>query len=464
MKAHIFRPSLKRRVALCLVVACALVWLAVYLQGMYVTRKPETGYYDRDLVMLTRAVAAVAKQWPDPERVSLAMAGIDAFVDASNALADIPREYQVFYVWDVSGSLVFASQDAVAAHRGKFDAEGFSDQTIANENYRVFSQWTADGKYFVESTQRLTSRRSLFHGLMFSGESLNILLIGILLSLAPTLLVMKSGLRPLTVLVQELGARQPGDLRPLTSPANYLEIAPLVDEFNATLAQLSALLERERSFLSDAAHELRTPIAVVSAQVDNLLSATTQEERLLTTQRLQRGLVRASRLVNQLLALARLDANLELRPVPLDIADHIRDCMAGHAAAARERGIEMAYSGPEHALASVPMQALDSILDNLVGNAVRYGAADGTVEVTLIHIGVKVKIEVADNGPGIPPGDRSRLFQRFQRGTQLDASGSGLGLSIVTAAAAQMGATIDIQRGIHGQGICFCVEFEANPD
>ena len=453
----IFKPSIRRRIALVLAAALLLVWGAVYVQGIYLTHRNVTGVYERALVLMGDTVAQVVDQWPDPTLLAVALSGLDAYVDADNRVADVPHEFNLFYVWDAKGKLVQARRGADTARSQMFGVQGFSDQRFQGQDLRVYGLWTPSGRYFVEVTQSTQSRRSFFHTIMLSGESANILFFG-MLCLLPVLLLVQSGLRPLTVLAKELGERRPGDLRPLQSPSQYLEIAPLVEGFNATLARLAALLERERSFLADAAHELRTPIAVVTAQVDTLILAREAPEREEAANRLRRGLTRASRLVNQLLALARLEAKLEVEPCEVDVADVIRDCLAAHAQAAGVRGMELSYTGAERLPLTLPAQAIESILDNLIGNAVRYGRDAGVVEVRTSRTEDHLRVEVLDDGPGVAPADHRKLFERFHRGNHQNVYGSGLGLAIVASAAQQIGASIVTTQGLGGRGIGFRVD------
>lgn len=453
----LFKPSLRRRIALVLLAACPLVWGAVYLQGIYLTHRTETGVYERALVLMGGTVAKVVDQWPAPDAMSMALGGLEAYVDADNVAAAVPHEFNLFYVWDAQGKLVYARRDADTGRSQKFGVVGFSDQNFQGKSLRVYGLWSPSGRYFVEVTQSVQSRFSFFHTIMLSGESVNILVFAII-CLIPVLLVVQSGLRPLAVLAKELGKRRPGDLRPIQSPSQYLEIAPLVDEFNATLARLGALLERERNFLADAAHELRTPLAVVTAQVDTLILAQDPAAREEAAQRLRRGLTRASRLVNQLLALARLEAKLEVETGEVDVADIIRDCLAAHSHAAGLRGMELSYTGAEHMRLTLGAQAIESILDNLIGNAVRYGNDGGVVEVRASLVSDSLRVDVADDGPGIPNESRGKLFERFQRGKhQNEVYGSGLGLAIVASAAKQIGAQITTTDGLHGRGVTFCI-------
>lgn len=452
-----FKPSIRRRIAVVLLAACALVWCAVYLQGTYITRQAETGVYDLELVVLASSVADVVQQWPDPKLLPVAMSGLEAFLDADSQQYGVPHGFRLFYVWDAKGALVLARKGSDTSRKQKFGPVGFSDQSFQGQGMRVYGLWSADARYFIETTQTVQSRLSYFHRIMFSWESANIFFIGVL-CLLPALLLVQSGLRPLTVLAEELSHRRPDDLRPIQSPSQYLEIAPLVDEFNATLARLAALLERERNFLADAAHELRTPIAVVTAQVDTLILAREASEREEAAHRLRRGLTRASRLVNQLLTLARLEAQLEVGTCEVDVADVIRDCLAAQAQAADQRRMDLSYTGAEHIPLTLSSQAIESILDNLIGNAVRYGRVGGVVEVRATRTANALLVEVADDGPGIDAKAQSKIFERFHRGNHHNVSGSGLGLAIVSAATKQIGAQISTTGGLHDVGITFRIE------
>lgn len=128
--------------------------------------------------------------------------------------------------------------------------------------------------------------------------------------------------------------------------------------------------------------------------------------------------------------------------------------LAAHAAAARARGIELAYAGPDSLVVPARAHALDSVLDNFVGNAVRHGRADGAVEVTLSRgAGGAVRLAVRDDGPGIPMAERERVFGRFCRGDGATAPGSGLGLAIVASAASRPGADLSVTDGLDGRGV-----------
>ena len=449
-------PSIARRLVLAVLFACAGVWLAVYAVGRAGVYASESGSFDREMLTLSEAAVRVLASG-EPA----GLAGLAASIDADTALDGFPAGFLAFRVTDVQGRVVARGGEAPDVDADPAVAEGFADTRLDDRAHRLLRRWTPDRTYRVDVTQSIASREHTFDAVMFSGDGLRPLLVGVPLLLLPVWLAVHSGLRPLRRLSRELAGRSPSDLRPLAVPAEYRELAPVVVELNATLARLQGLLDRERAFLADAAHELRTPLAVVSAQCDTLIQSRSPEDRDAAASRLRQGLARAHRLVGQLLALARLEAGQPADPAPIDVADVARDTLASHAPAARTTGIELAYVGPDSHVLSCAPGALESVLDNLVGNAVRYGRPGGRVEVVLSAESSGLHLAVRDDGPGIAPADRSRVFERFHRGAGVSASGSGLGLAIVASAARRLGARLDLGDGLGGQGISIGLRWRA---
>jgi len=364
-------------------------------------------------------------------------------------------------VTDARGGRVARGDEAPDVDADPAAPDGFTDIGLDGRAHRLLRRWTPDRAYRVDVTQSIASREHTFDAVMFSGDGLRPLLVGVPLLLLPVWLAVHTGLRPLRRLSREIADRSPSDLRPLAVPAEYRELAPVVTELNATLARLQGLLDRERAFLADAAHELRTPLAVVSVQCDTLIQSRAPEDRDAAASCLRQGLARANRLVGQLLALARLEAGRPVAPAPVDVADVVRDTLAALAPAADVSGIELAYAGPDHHVLSCAPEALESVLDNLVGNAVRYGQPGGRVEVALSCDPAGLHLAVRDDGPGIAPTERARVFERFHRGEGARASGSGLGLAIVASAARRLGARIEVGDGLGGRGVSIALRWHA---
>jgi two-component system, OmpR family, sensor histidine kinase QseC len=452
----ISRASIARRIGVALLLACALVWAAVYVLGRSNVLTADTGNFDREMRVRAAAATRLAERHADPRELALALSGLAEDISAQELVQGVPPGFMAFRVFDAHGAVVASGGDGPAQWPHADERDGFYTHESQAHTHRLFRSTTADARYRIEIAQSHASRQKIFDQVMFSYEGLQPLLLGFPLLLLPIWLAVHTGLSPLRRLSAELASRHPADLTPIRAPFVYRELAPLAHELNGALARLAALLQRERNFLADAAHQLRTPLALIGAQCDNLQHAQSKPAREEALRRLQGGLLRAGRLVNQLLALARLEADVEDSPVATDIADVARDCLAAHAAAARAQGIELAYVGPDSLTHHCPGHAVESIVDNLVGNAIRYGRTGGQVELRVLALeGVAVQVQVSDDGPGIAPGERAQLFERFRRGANVSVSGSGLGLAIVKSAARQLGARIEIVPGLGGKGIGF---------
>lgn len=272
----------------------------------------------------------------------------------------------------------------------------------------------------------------------------------------------RSGLAPLRQLAQRISRRRAGDLAPVQVDRLYAETAPVIHELNALLAHEAQRLEAERRFLADAAHELRTPLAAINAQAHQLLTEPDPAARADAAHALQQGITRASHLLTQLLTLARADAAAQpAAPAAahdtLDVADLLRNRVALLVPLARARRIELALNAPEHLSARLDREGLCSVIDNLVDNAIRYGVAGGSVEVTLgtddANARAPIVLLVQDNGRGIAPEHRARVWERFYRIPGTSEAGTGLGLAIAQRVVQRMGGTLGFADGLDGRGV-----------
>ncbi|PRC92138.1 sensor histidine kinase [Solimicrobium silvestre] len=265
------------------------------------------------------------------------------------------------------------------------------------------------------------------------------------------------GLHPLRTLSALIAARHTDDLSPVDFDPYYGELKPVVSAINRLLNQLSKKIAREHAFVQDAAHELRTPLAVISAHVHVLAKADTFQEKLEAEQRVDNAIARASHLVQQLLELARVDGKPLENLAPLDASHLTRLTLAQAAPAAKARQIELSLDAPDKLPHPMEMHAFQSILHNLVDNAIRYIHPGGKIIVKLKRQANTLTLTVADDGPGIAEEDRSAVFERFYRGKAHDLPGSGLGLAIVQQAAARMGGEVLLSTGLVGRGCQFTV-------
>ena len=240
------------------------------------------------------------------------------------------------------------------------------------------------------------------------------------------------GLRPLEQVVRLIKQRDAENLAPLLLAPLPKELEPVVAALNRLLQQVTSVLEREKRFLADAAHELRTPLSVLRIHAQNALEAPEEADRQAALRQLSCGVDRATRVVTQLLTLARLAPDaLQIAMRPLDLARYVRGELAELIPLALERDQELTLDYDETADYRLRADApsLGTLLQNLVSNAVQYTPPGGRIAVTLKAEAQSLCLQVADSGPGVSAEERERLFLRFYR--QGGGQGAGLGLSIV---------------------------------
>jgi two-component system sensor histidine kinase TctE len=255
------------------------------------------------------------------------------------------------------------------------------------------------------------------------------------------------GLSPLAQLQERIRARPPDDLSPIDSRQVPEEISPLVGSLNDMLARLAHTIDAQKRFIADAAHQMKTPLAGMRMQSELALRQVDPEEIHRSLEQLAKSSESATRLVNQLLALARAEnqphAGLALDP--LDLSLLARAVVQDWVPASFAHEIDLGYEDPDGPLEILgDGMMLRELLSNLIDNALRYTPAGGSVTVRVRSDAGQALLEVEDTGPGIAPGERPRVFERFYRILGSSASGSGLGLAIVREIARQHGAEIEI--------------------
>jgi two-component system sensor histidine kinase TctE len=255
------------------------------------------------------------------------------------------------------------------------------------------------------------------------------------------------GLSPLAQLQERIRARPPDDLSPIDSRQVPEEISPLVGSLNDMLARLAHTIDAQKRFIADAAHQMKTPLAGMRMQSELALRQVDPDEIHRSLEQLAKSSESATRLVNQLLALARAEnqphAGLALEP--LDLAVLARSVVQDWVTASFVHEIDLGYEDPDGAVEILgDAMMLRELLSNLIDNALRYTPPGGSVTVRVRSDAGLALLEVEDTGPGIAPGERPRVFERFYRILGSSASGSGLGLAIVREIAQQHGTEIEI--------------------
>lgn len=267
-------------------------------------------------------------------------------------------------------------------------------------------------------------------------------------------------LKPLLVLKEAVERRSPRDLSAIDASASPEEVRPLVDSLNRLFGMVDAQAESQRRFVADAAHQLRTPLAGLQAQVEAWAQAATaapaQSLQLPTEQlhKLRGATRRTTQLANQLLALSRADARaMQSQPMQrVDLKALCEDALERHLDAATTRGIDLGLDAqPAQAMGHAWL--LRELLSNLVDNAVKYGREGGSVTIRCGRRGGSAWLEVEDDGPGVAPAERPRILERFYRVQGTLGEGTGLGLAIAEEIARVHGSHLQLQAGPEGRGL-----------
>lgn len=354
----------------------------------------------------------------------------------------VPPEQQdfdfVLQIWSVDGSLLLRSAD-----RPELPARavlGFADVAAHGTTYRVYSVIT--GGLVIQVAQDMAVRQRMAGDLALRTAA-PVLWLAPVLMLAVGWLVRRT-LAPVERVRGQVATRSADDLAPLAGQDLPDEVRPLVQEFNGLLQRLGLAFEVQQRFVADAAHELRSPLAALKLQVQGLRRAEDAETRERALQRLDAGIDRATRLVGQLMELARQQARqAEGTPAaPLDLVALARTVIGEAVTDAQARSQDIGLSGLEAALVTGHADALRLLLRNLIENAIKYTPAGGHIEVGVVagEAPGRVALVVEDSGPGIPEAERVRVLDRFYRLPDAPSTGSGLGLAIAQSVAQMHGS------------------------
>jgi len=354
----------------------------------------------------------------------------------ASALVDQQLDF-VVQVWTSDGRAIYASRaHAALPQRAQL---GLADVTVAGQVWRSFS--VAMPSRVIQVSQPLAIRRQLAADAAWRAV-LPLLLVAPFMAAAAWWLTALA-LRPLQRVAAGVRQRDEQSLQPLPAEGLPDEVAPLVTALNALLQRLGQSLDTQRAFVADAAHELRSPLTALKLQLQLLKRAGSEAERAAAAEALAAGIERAARLVEQLLTLARTEPGAAAAPLqPLDLSELVREAVADTVPLALARGTQFEL----HADAPLPLDgdraALSALVRNLADNAVRYSPAGARVELRVFLQHGRPVLQVDDAGPGIPPAERERVFDRFYRRGLADEPGTGLGLAIVRGVAQRHGATV----------------------
>ena len=378
-----------------------------------------------------------------PEHLARLPASLSKLHGQKNRRKDLTLEFQI---GRADGTILARSDDApVAAIDG---ALGFASVEHDGQPWRSLILESADGAKRIQVAQSITKRNK--EALEIATKTVQPLGVIFPLLLLAIYFSVRRGLKPLDDLTGEVLSRSPENLSPLAGRRAPREAQPLVAAINRLLFRLNGSLENERRFTADAAHELRTPLAAARVQTQVAMLSTDADKRDHALAQTLAGLDRATRLVEQMLRLARLDPLAALPdPTAVDLSQLTRDVAAGVLDTTKKCAIEVDIPDEMFIIEGVA-DLLQVALRNLVDNAVRYSPEGSRITVSLLREHAQPVLSVADNGPGVSATELPRLVERFYRSPEAIAEGSGLGLTIVHRIAELHGARLELANRARG--------------
>lgn len=447
---HWLRPTLTRRLIGALLVAIALLAALVLVQDQIDLR--EQIATNPGIRQMGLQLSAGLDEIDDPAQAAKLIAGHARFIERQREWqrrhSDLLRGEVLLQLYDRAGNLLYASAPTEAIAR-----VGVGEQVLLGERHWT---WRVDGpRWSLRLAEPAIDNTRLLG--FASWELSKQLLLALPLMVLPLWIAVRTGLSPLRRFQRRIERIDTdATLAPLDMDLRYGELRPLAQAFDTLLRRLRERVAREQAFVHDAAHELRTPLAVIAAQAHVLVHAQTPAARAEASTAMQGAIERSAHLSRQLLDLASLDPRAASAIEAVDLAALCANLLAERGAEARMRGLDLSMEAPDHLPLRLDRVALESILRNLLDNALRYVPEGGRVEIGLAADACDgLRLSVADDGPGIATEHRERVFDRFWRGKDHDVPGSGLGLAIVRQAAERLGGRLTLTSGLNGRGVRF---------
>jgi two-component system, OmpR family, sensor kinase len=377
----------------------------------------------------------------------------DAAARTQDTAEDLGRF--VSQIWLPNGEVVYTSHERTGP---PMQTAGFHVVPWDDELWRIYT--VIDGGQVVQVAVTSSDRSSSFSEMapwLMVPLAVLVLLLGLLIHTA-----VARALQPLERLGHDIGERDVNELHAVSTDHLPDELAPLANALNQLLARVDKLLSGQRRFVADAAHELNTPLAAVKLQAQ-LARRASDAHRTAALDELDQGIERATHLVAQLLQMARIEPDVrQRRPDTVRLDSLCARVVAAFSAQAEARQIDLGLDSSDQVAVFADPAELRAMLDNLVDNALRHTPPGSRVDVRVRRLGDSVELEVCDNGPGIPESERARVLQRFIRLNPQDATGSGLGLSIVAQIVENKGGRLTLGASPEG-GLVVRVTLAALP-
>lgn len=407
--------------------------------------------------MLYRSLLTETNELADLQLRQLAVALPGEFAaDTEIVQGHDPEEAFVLQAWAADGHLQHATVAPGLAQLPRYDVQGYHQVQRDGAAWRIYGV-TRAGRY-VQAGQPQKARDQL--ALRMAVRAGAPLLVISVVFAGLMLLIVSRALRPVERLARAVGGQSPMALQPLDAEAITPDLRPVVLALNGLMGKFEEALAAQRTFVADAAHELRSPLTALKLQLQLAERADSDAARAQALAKLHERLDRGSHLVQQLLSLARHESGLRrVQPQPVDVNALLASVVSDHSVLADSREIDLGVEGSVPVMLQAEQDGVRVLLNNLVDNALRYTQRGGRVDLLAGIERGRTFLRVSDNGPGVAAEHRERLFDRFFRPDGNEVWGCGLGLSIVRNIADHHRADIRLEDGEQGRGLSVTVLF-----
>ncbi|MDF2867209.1 MAG: two-component sensor histidine kinase [Gammaproteobacteria bacterium] len=454
--------SIRKFLLINLFMAVIIISSLTIVGSYYLAHKDIRRYMDSLLVQATLICQGLINKDVSDEHLDEIQQQLDAIPAqishftsqiANNSLKSHYSNRFQFQVWDKNGKVLLHSANA-PKDKLYSPEDGFSNQFIDGERWRVFTIHDNQLGIVIVAAEPFVIRDEL--GNRIARDDLYIMLLTYPISGVLIWFIIGLGLRSIRRVADEIAHRESNYLEPVDLQSVPVEIKPLVNELNKLFYRLNQALEREKRFAADAAHELKTPLAALRTQTQVALRTTHEQERNTALHNLITGVDRCTHVVQQLLTLSRLlpEENTLEDIKKVNLPALAAEIIAQLVPAALEKNIEVALINRKQVIIIEGNAiALGILIRNLVDNAIRYTPNNGKVKIYITMTRNHVNLRVTDNGPGIPPELRGRVFERFYRVLGNQSTGSGLGMAIVQQIALLHKAKVKLATPKNGKGL-----------
>ena len=350
-------------------------------------------------------------------------------------------------VWDADGKLKYSSTAAMSTPVAT--TPGFTETTLGRKSYRVYS--AVLGEHHIEIAQPIDTREDQAEAAALAAFLPLLILLPVLALVIAW--VIRRVLQPVREVAAAVSQRHVLSSEALQWQSLPKEIAPLAEEINRLLERQGLAVQRERHFIADAAHALRTPLAALQLQADVLDGSADPRERAARLKELRAGIQRATRLAEQLLSLARIESATEVNGHVVNLDEALQEVQAIYAPIATVAGVTLSIEGEPGMIVRGDTSRVLLICGNLLDNAVRYTPPGGCIDLNVASDSGAARIEIRDEGPGLKPDQFERVFERFYSVPGDHNTGSGLGLATVESVVKQLGGQVSLHNRTDRSGL-----------